>query len=80
MEDQSSPILDIYDASQIFPKPGFDFSLDYKLQLNSFVDNDSIVGIFNKEPEPYNFFSVDSAKVEEREKMPQFDQNNQRIT
>ena len=80
MQDQSSPLLDIYDASQIFPKLGFDFSLDYKLQLNSFVDNDSIVGIFNKEPEPYNFFSVDSAKVEEREKMPQFDQNNQRIT
>ena len=76
MDDQDSPILDSYDASRIELRPDFDYKLDYKLQLNSFSDDNSILGIFNLEPDPYVFFSVDSASVEVKEKLPQYDLNN----
>lgn len=59
MKDQSNPIIDTLQVTRTLMRPDLDYILDFSLQVNTFTDNDSIVGIFTSEPEPFNFFSVD---------------------
>ena len=59
MIDKENPLKDVWSVSIANMVSRQEIYAKFELQVNEFVDQNSNVGIFTGEPEPFNFFSVD---------------------